>query len=298
LRSFLSRAFPSPAYVLAMGAQAVLLIVALRFSDDRHLRRYALAGVALLALLVWVAALRRRRAILDTPVSRIATAAQGYVELRGTGLPLEGLPLLAPLSGSPCLWYRYKLEERVGNRWQHKESDVSTSCFVISDGTGQCVVDPEGAEVLTIHYRCWEEDNQRCHEWKLQHQETVNVLGDFVTLRQSDALNDAEDISALLADWKKDKPALLRRFDLDGDGQIDLKEWEWARRAARNEVAKLHQELRRQDGLNMVRASANRLSLITNHEPAKLARRFLWIAGFELTGFFCALGGLGWLQRG
>ena len=110
-------------------------------------------------------------------------------------------------------------------------------------------------------------------------------------------MNAAEYINQLLAEWKKDQPALLRRFDLDHNGQLDMKEWEWARRAARNEVAKHHQELRRQDDLNMMRASKSRMSLVTNYEPPKLARRFLWLGVLELAGFFVALGYFGWLWR-
>jgi len=297
-RSLLSSVFPSPVYLVALGGQAALLAVGLQ-AGLRAVWLPSLGGIALLSFFVWVLALRRRRAILDTPTSRIVSAAQGYVELRGVGQTLEGVPLTAPLSGMVCLWYRYRLEERSGDEWKEVDSGASTSCFLINDGTGQCLVDPEGAEVLTQHYRSWEDEGRRCHEWLLRHQDQVSALGDFVTLRQSDELNEAEDINQLLADWKKDQPALLRRFDLDHNGQIDLKEWEWARRAARNEVAKRHQELRRQDDLNMLRASKSRLFLITNYEPSKLTQRFLWLGIFELSSFFLALIYLGrWWRHG
>jgi len=297
-RSLLSSVFPSPVYLVALGGQAALLAVGLQ-AGLRAVWLPSLGGIALLSFFVWVLALRRRRAILDTPTSRIVSAAQGYVELRGLGQTLEGVPLTAPLSGMVCLWYRYRLEERSGDDWKEVDSGASTSCFLLNDGTGQCLVDPEGAEVLTQHYRSWEDEGRRCHEWLLRHQDQVSALGDFVTLRQSDELNEAEDINQLLADWKKDQPALLRRFDLDHNGQIDLKEWEWARRAARNEVAKRHQELRRQDDLNMLRASKSRLFLITNYEPSKLTQRFLWLGIFELSSFFLALIYLGrWWRHG
>jgi hypothetical protein len=298
-RSLLSRVFPSPVYAFALGGQVVLLMVGLQ-TGLRAVWLPCLGGIALLSLFTWVIAFRRRRAILDTPTSKIVSAAQGYVELQGVGQTLEGVPLNAPLSGIVCLWYRYRLEERTdNNEWKEVESGVSSSCFLLNDGTGQCLVDPEGAEVLTQHYRSWTDQDRRCHEWLLHHRDKVCALGDFVTLRQSDELNADEDINALLAEWKKDQPALLRRFDLNHDGQIDLKEWEWARRAARNEVAKRHQEARRQDDLNMMRASKTRLFLITNYEPSRLTQRFLWLGMFELATFFVALGYLGrWWRHG
>lgn len=206
--------------------------------------------------------------------------------------------MLAPLSGSACLWYRFKVEQRDSdNRWEQMDSGVSTSCFVLNDGSGPCLVDPEGAEVMTRHHKVWIDGDHRCHEWKLLPQDAICALGDFVTLRQSDELNAERDIGQLLAEWKKDQPALLRRFDRDRNGEIDLQEWEWARRAAREEVLKRHQEARSQDALNLLRASPSRLSLVTNYEPAQLARRFLWLALFQLLCFFAALAALGWSWR-
>lgn len=107
----------------------------------------ALAGA--ISLLAWTSTTRRRRAIDDTPTSRIAAAAQGYVELQGVGKQLAGLPLLSPLSGLPCLWYRYRIERRDSdNRWVHEDSGESDGSFILDDGSGECLVDPEGAELL------------------------------------------------------------------------------------------------------------------------------------------------------
>ena len=46
------------------------------------------ALVAGISLFAWLLAMRHVRAIGDTPTSRVASAAQGYVELRGTGRAL------------------------------------------------------------------------------------------------------------------------------------------------------------------------------------------------------------------
>jgi len=45
----------------------------------------------------------RKRMMENTPTSRIRSAAQGFVELEGTGLLLEGPPIIAPLSGMTCV---------------------------------------------------------------------------------------------------------------------------------------------------------------------------------------------------
>ena len=55
------------------------------------------------------------RHLLDTPTSKIRSAAQGYVEscrvLRDSADP----QLPGPLTHTPCLWWRYKIEEYTSN---------------------------------------------------------------------------------------------------------------------------------------------------------------------------------------
>ena len=75
-------------------------------------------------------ALRRMvqaRYLLDTPTSKIRSAAQGYVELYGV---LQGreAPVLAPLSNTPCLWWRFKIEE-------YSSSDKRSSWRVVESGS-------------------------------------------------------------------------------------------------------------------------------------------------------------------
>jgi hypothetical protein len=274
--------------------QLALLAVAWKLGQ-REAWLFCLGGIAVLALLSWVALLRRRHAITGTPTSRIATAAQGYVELQGQGLPLDINPLHSPLTGASCLWYRYQVEQRKNNdEWELLEQAESHTCFVLDDGSGQCLVDPEGAEILTHHRKRWNDGDCRYVEWTLRPQDKVYVLGNFVTQHASQGLDASADVKALLAEWKRDQAALLRRFDLDHDGQIDQREWALVRRMAQHETEKRHRELRQQPDLHLVRHTSAGLFLISNHAPEKLARRFLWLAACQLTCFLLALGYVGW----
>ena len=54
----------------------------------------------------------KNRLIEDTPISRIRSAAQGYVELSGRGTMPPNAENKGPLTGIPCTWWRYKIEER------------------------------------------------------------------------------------------------------------------------------------------------------------------------------------------
>ena len=138
------------AHLVTSGAQLLLLLIGLRL-ESRNGWLVCLAIMAAISILAWMSALGRLRTIRDTPTSKIASAAQGYVELLGSGHPF-GEPLLGQLSRLPCLWYRYKIEQRNSERkWRSMDSGESDDSFILRDETGECVVDPEQAEILTWH---------------------------------------------------------------------------------------------------------------------------------------------------
>lgn len=249
--------------------------------------------------------LRHARLVDDTPTARIASAAQGYAELRGQGLPLAGLPLLSPLNGLPVLWWRLLTEKRnEKGKWQQESLEQSQASFLLDDGSGSCLVDPEGAEMLVQRREISERDERRYTLWTLLPHDPVYVLGDFRTLGPLDGavdgpMGESRRLAERLEQWKADQAGLLARFDLDGNREIDLKEWELARQQAR-------QELRQQQADEAATAAAaelqrvvapgdGRLFLISDLEPAGIARRFKLWAGFHLLvllGSAAALGRL------
>jgi hypothetical protein len=246
--------------------------------------------VAAVSMLAWTSTWRRARAFDDTPTSKVASAAQGYAELQGQGRPLAGTPLLAALSHLPCLWYRYRIERRRDNKWEHEESGESEVSFILDDGSGICVIDPEGAEVLPVHKDTWTQGDHRHTEWRLLENEPLYALGEFHTVGSQDLqLDRAADIKALLAEWKT-QPLALQRFDLDGNGTLDMREWQLARAQARREVDHQHREAQRQPELHVMRRPAdNRIYMISSLPPERLARRYRLWSVFHLVVFFGAL---------
>jgi hypothetical protein len=281
---------------ITSGAQALLLLIGARL-ESRRGWLFCLSLMALISLFAWVSTLRRRRAIADTPTSRIASAAQGYVELRGSGKALDYPPLLSHLTALPCLWYRYLVEKKSGSKWQTVSSGESEASFIIDDGSGRCVIDVDNAEILTRHKETWTKGGHRHSEWKLLINDPIYALGEFRSIGGSTAELDAKgDIGALLCQLKKDQPALLKRFDLNADGRIDMGEWALARQAARREVEKLHRQARNEADVHTLRCpSGEQLYLISNIDPDDIARRYLYWSIFHLTLFFGALAALPWL---
>lgn len=284
---------------ITSGAQLVLLFVGVKL-ESRNGWLICAALMAALSLIAWRSTLHRRRAIADTPTSRIASAAQGYVELSGSGQPLDFPPLLSHLAALPCLWYRYLLEEKTGSdKWRTVGSGESDAAFIIDDGSGRCVVDVEGAEILTHHKQTWVKDNARHTEWILLAGDPIYALGEFRSIGGGTLELDARaDVNSLLAEMKKDQATLLARFDLDGDGQIDLDEWALARQAARREVDKLHRAARNEADVHTLRRPASgQIYLISNLEPERIARRYLYWSAFHLLVFFAAIGALPWIWQ-
>ncbi|MEW6120950.1 MAG: hypothetical protein AB1593_12765 [Pseudomonadota bacterium] len=227
----------------------------------------------------WYANLKRYRTVADTPTSRIASAPQGYIEIVGRGRQPPGETLVSPLTGLPCLWFRYRIERRDGDRWEHVESGISHDTFGVDDGSGQVLVDPDGAEILTSRKQVSQQGDYRRTEWTLIENETLYVIGEHVTLGGPNAVLDKRgDLSDLLGEWKRDKAALLARFDADHDGEISEAEWEQARKAASDEVDRAHLDIRLKDGVHLMRKPAHgRPFIIANREVAALSRHFrLW----------------------
>jgi hypothetical protein len=264
---------------LALGG-GNLLILLLGFQLHSRLGwQISIALVGLTSFWAWYANLRRYRTVADTPTSRIASAPQGYIEIVGRGQQPPGETLVSPINGLPCLWYRYRIERRNGDRWEYIESGISHDTFGINDGSGHLLVDPDDAEILTSHKQVSNADNYRKTEWTLIEGETIYVIGEHVTLGGPNAVLDKKtDLATLLGEWKQDKASLLARFDADRDGEISLDEWERARQAASDEVDRAHLDVRLKDGIHLMRKPAyGRPFLIANREVTALVRHFrLW----------------------
>ena len=261
---------------------------------------------------LWFSSLRRIRRLRDTPTTRIRSAAQGVVELVGQVRPLPGEHLASPMSGAPAVWWDCTVARRDENasgrrRWSSVAQRRSDAAFLLDDGTGACVVQPEGAEV-TAQVRIWYgptpwprggpagkrwawlgDAPYRYTERLLPTGHSVYVLGEFRTRRDSDDDPRAE-LAAMLAQWKQDPVALRERFDRNGDGQIDQDEWELARTAARTEVDALRAQRADQPAVDAIvrpeDGSSYLLSVLTERQMVAQAR---WMA---VLGFGMGLGGL------
>lgn len=268
------------------------------------------------------------RLIEDTPTAKIRSAPQGYVELEGAGRLMDGPPIIAKLSGLPCVWYRYKIEQQVRThykshtqtRWQVIEKDESTETFWLEDETGRVVIDPEGADVTPRHKDSWRSSSSlggitrhrpahvasfftshsghgsyRLTEERINNGERLYALGLLKSVSSYTSMPTVdEDVRELLKDWKQDQPTLMTRFDLNKDGKIDEIEWRLARAQARRETMKNRQEqvIHSADGLNVLGPTrdGSRPYILSAFTQAELTKRYkLWAALYAGACFFLGL---------
>ncbi len=258
-----------------------------------------LAALMATGLYGWLRSVQHARLILDTPTSRIASAAQGYTELRGHGRPLDGTPVLSPINGLPVLWYRLKTERRDSDgKWQDVDTVESDASFLLDDGSGMCAVDPDGAEMLVRRRDVFHRGDLRQTQWSLLANDPVYAIGEFTTLGSiAPELDVAGQVRELLAHWKARRHELLARFDLDGNGEIDVREWELARAQAKREVLKRRHEVLSAPEAHVMRRPEGRLYLISDLDPAGIARRYRLWAGVHLVVFLGSAGAAAWFHR-
>jgi hypothetical protein len=210
------------------------------------------AAAGCFALAIARRAWLRARLVEDTPTALVRSAAQGFVRLEGAAQLMPGEPIIAPLSRLPCVWWRYRIEERRGSgeRWQRLESDTSTAHFELVDTTGAVLVDPDGAELHGTISVTWYGDSPqptagppalegfrgfgdgyRYTEERIEADAFIHALGHLTTERPGLGLGHDSEVAARLRAWKRD-PAKRAEFDADGNGELDQAEWEQARQAA------------------------------------------------------------------
>jgi len=96
--------------------------------------------------------LQRKRLIMNTPASKIRSAAMGLVEV--SGLASGPYTLTAPITGVACYYFRTMVwqwkRQGKGNAWVKVADDGLHVPFYLEDNTGRVLVNPQGAE-LDIH---------------------------------------------------------------------------------------------------------------------------------------------------
>lgn len=271
--------------------------------------------------------LYRARVIENTPTAKVRSAAQGYVELIGTGRWLEGPPIIAPLSGAECTWYSFKVQERKersskGSNWRTIESGTSDDMFGLEDETGVCIIDPQGAEVTPsaairwygqtprpqqpyLHEPGWlgnlggllGASDYRYTEKRLLRNEPLYAVGQYKTSGTDFQGEIGPEIAAILRHWKQHPETYLKPFDTNRDGDIDVREWEAARAAAREQAVQERADKMAGPVTNVLSKPADRTQpfLLSGSPQFNLVRRLKVLAAASISAFLLLGGAVSWM---
>ena len=267
-----------------------------------------LAAIAAFGLRAGLDGFWRLRLVTDTPTARIRSAPQGYVELTGHALPYQK-PMAARLTGLPCVWFRFKVEERrrsgKNSHWVTIEKGDAGKPFLLVDGTGRCLVEPAAAELHCRAKDVWYSSDRLArrptsHRWlntggrfrlteeRIVEQEPIYLLGLFETPRRGQ--REKERLTrSLLSSWKRD-PKRMERLDKNADGEISLSEWELARTKARQLAEQSESRMRAETPLSRVKPTGDsrRPFVIATLEASSLLAR-LRLRAFGGTSLFLLL---------
>ena len=261
--------------------------------------------VAIFLLWRGFAAVRLKRMIENTPVSKIRSLAAGMVEV--CGCAERCYALVTPVTLTPCIYYRlrrYRRDDRNG-KWRLTSQRASGLLpFWLRDATGKVLIDPmasdlrpasrqegsgEGLNNGFFGRESRPDNDVKWVEESIPEGETIYVLGFAAPRRRSGESLHAATAARLRE--LKGSSELRQRFDQNGDGEIDADEWEETRRVIADEVAKTHlaggQQRRKQEE-GLVIAAPPRRSLpflIAQSLSEGAVTRTLW---WRALGFFVA----------
>lgn len=275
-----------------------------------------------LFFLYWFARnLRNARLIEDTPTSKIRSAAQGFVELEGIAKPLPpGEPLLSPLSQTPCHWYRFNIKRKVrsgkNTTWRTIQSGTSPHPILLDDNTGECLIKPAKASIHTHVSNSWygtsrhpsplsisrkesliQFGNYRYSESLVPLNAPLYAMGDFRTLRSTDQFTKEKAVANIIKEWKSDYDAMVQRFDRNGDGTLDEKEWKLVRLAANLEAEDLQNKLMAEaDVHTMEKPKGNYPFLISTEDQLVFTKRLKWHYRISAIALLVFMYGSGWMM--
>jgi len=200
-----------------------------RFDFESFMQLLGCCVVVIVGISGWWDGIRRLRYASDTPTSKIRSAAQGYVELKGRLTRAGGQPpLKSPLSHTPCLWWDYKIEENDGRKLHTIERGHGSVWMCLVDETGQCLINPGGAHIRAHQRKVWDikipephhtplgkeqkAGTYRCTEHLLLPERELYAIGDFRSVNGEHVLGATDDDD-------------LRPFILSGEGEIEMIFW-------------------------------------------------------------------------
>ena len=106
-----------------------------------------LGPISALCFFLGIRKLSLARTIEDLPTSRIRSAPQGYVEIKGRSVLNGQSPLYVPRLEVPCVWFRYQVTYERQDETRQNVFIERTRGIYLEDPTGLCLANTHLAEI-------------------------------------------------------------------------------------------------------------------------------------------------------
>ena len=201
---------------------------------------------------------------------------------------------------------------RRGGAAEHRPFDIFSESLRAAAADG--VIDPQDANVITEHTRTWYGNSQtpnqategnhgflvslqkrryRYIEKFIYIHDVIYALGYFQSLGGGRHVpNNHKMTGEVIRQWKKNYDWILENFDKDGNGEIDLQEWDQVRKAAAQEAEKRRSDMAKMPTTHVLSKTPDKKHpfILSNHSQKKLAKRYRYYAATSLAGSaFCGL---------
>jgi len=183
-----------------------------------------LALVGGTAVLTWLGfrKVKTKRCIENLPTAPARGVVFGLAEVAGVVDLVDGdAPTPGPLTGRPCVHYRYQVQERRGSgknaHWYTLEDRREDKRFLVRDDSGALPVVPAGAEVMTRHRDMERKGARRYIESRLE-------LGDALYALGPAAIDPETGASLELREGEEREPFLLSNL---GEREVMLRIARW-----------------------------------------------------------------------
>lgn len=206
-------------------------------------------GAGLLLFPYALVVLYYKRMVENTPTSKVRSMAMGTVELEGRAR--QYYDLKTAHSKTRCIYYRCRYyrrkQSREGQQWELMRAVNSGRLpFYLEDDTGRVLIRPKRAlfhisrtrQEFSGNQSLWlsagiGDENTKIYEDLIAESASIYVLGNARPERVARPTKDKviDKLRAL-----KSNPAELMRYDQNGDGRVDMTEWETARQDVENVV--------------------------------------------------------------
>jgi hypothetical protein len=217
----------------------------------------------------------------EAPISTIAAAAQGYVELYGVAK--RDKPLTTPYQSIPCVWYKawvyanFQDRSKDDDYFNHRllNYEESHDSFILDDGSAQCLVNPVGAEVVYFETKTWRKNDHRYVEQYLPVGKYLYVIGQLDTRKEildEKLLN--QEVREVLRDMKTRPQQLRHRYDHNQSGQVDIHEWDKVRQDAIQQVKAKYAMLAHTGKFTLSQPATKQLFLISAKSPKALRQQY------------------------